>query len=118
MFRLLLPLVMLVAAAAPHAQTVQAPGNHLIDYDTFARNVSDVRSLRESRRISSASASRTACANVSSRSGIDVFLHFIDAGIGRCDSELHRSFHDGANLGRSSIKGRSIGIPLIEQPLC
>jgi len=54
MFRLLLPLVMLVAAAAPHAQTVQAPGNHLIDYDTFARNVSDVRSLHESRRISEA----------------------------------------------------------------
>ena len=54
MLRFLAPLVMLVAAAGLHAQTTQAPGNHLIDYDAFARNVSDVGSLREARRISEA----------------------------------------------------------------
>src|SRR5258706_1707013 len=79
---------------------------------------SPIMQTRESRRISSANASRTACANVSSRSGIDVFLHFVDAGIGRCDSELHRSFHDGADFRRSRIKRRSIGIALRKQPLC
>src|SRR5258706_5208819 len=79
---------------------------------------SPIMQTRESRRISSASASRTACANVSSRSGIDVFLYFIDARIGRCDSELHRSFHDGADFRRSRIKRRSIGIALRKQPLC
>jgi len=29
-----------------------APGNDLIDYDAFARNVQEVRGLRESRRVS------------------------------------------------------------------
>src|SRR5580700_11751863 len=72
---------------------------------------------RESRRISSASASRTACANVSSRSGIDVLLHLVDAGIGRGNGELHSCFHDGANLGRYSIERCGVGVALLEQPL-
>src|ERR1035438_7521359 len=78
---------------------------------------SPMMQTRESRRISSASASRTACANVSSRSGIDVLLHLIQVGIGRCNRELHRRLHDRANFGRNSIKGRSVRMPLVDQPL-
>src|SRR3984957_2253719 len=77
---------------------------------------SPMMQTRESRRISSARASRTACANVSSRSGIDVFLHFVDAGIWRGDCELHRGFHDGPNLCRSFFERCNIGISLVDQP--
>src|ERR1022692_78745 len=71
----------------------------------------------ESRRISSASASRTACANVSSRSGIDVFLHLVCVGVRRGDGELHGRLHGGANVRRNSIEGCSIGVTLLDQPL-
>src|SRR5713101_782868 len=78
---------------------------------------SPMMQTRESRRISSASASRTACANVSSRSGIDVLLHFVDAGIGRGNRELYGSFHDGANFFCSCVKRVDIGVTLLDQPL-
>src|SRR5580704_813513 len=71
----------------------------------------------ESRRISSASASRTACANVSSRSGIDVLLHFIDAGIRSGNGELHGRFHGRAHLRGNPVEGGSVRVTLIEQPL-
>src|ERR1700686_1898155 len=71
---------------------------------------------RESRRISSASASRTACANVISRSGIDVLLHLIDARIRRRNGEFHRGFHLGARLGGNLIEDCRVGMPLREQP--
>src|SRR5579864_146435 len=71
---------------------------------------------RESRRISSASASRTACANVSSRSGIDVLLHLIDAGIRRCNGEFHGGFHLSARLRRNLIERCRAGMPLRQQP--
>src|SRR5271169_819179 len=71
---------------------------------------------RESRRISSASASRTACANVSSRSGIHVLLHLIDAGIRCSHGELHCSFHLGAPFGGNLIKRRRVRMPLRQQP--
>src|SRR5579863_5578224 len=71
---------------------------------------------RESRRISSASASRTACANVSSRSGIDVLLDFVHARIRSVDGELHRRLHDGANVGSNSIERCGIRIALLDQP--
>src|ERR1700674_3028135 len=51
---------------------------------------------RESRRISSASASRTACANVSSlvaTSGINVLVHLVCCRIRRGDRKLHRRLH-------------------------
>src|SRR5271170_3269598 len=70
----------------------------------------------ESRRISSASASRTACANVSSRSGIDVLLHFVDVWIRRGNCELYSCFHNGANLRSNSIEGCGVRIALLEQP--
>src|SRR5437879_3886744 len=72
---------------------------------------------RESRRISSASASRTACANVSSRSGINVLLHFVDAGIRRRNRELYGSFHDGANFFCSCVKRGDVSVTLLDQPL-
>src|ERR1700688_3641568 len=72
---------------------------------------------RESRRISSASASRTACANVSSRSGIDVLLHFVHRRIRRGDRELYRRLHDGTNARCNLIERCGIGIAAIDQPL-
>src|SRR5579872_2154911 len=78
---------------------------------------SPMTQTRESRRISSARASRTACANVSSRSGIHVLLHFADCGIRRVDRELHRRFHNGANFGLNLIERVRIGVALIDQPL-
>src|SRR5271169_3442567 len=72
---------------------------------------------RESRRISSASASRTACANVSSRSGIDVLSDLVDARIRCGDGELYRSFHLGARFAGDLIERRLIGIALRHQPL-
>src|SRR5579863_4213850 len=77
---------------------------------------SPMTQTRESRRISSASASRTACANVSSRSGIDVLLDFVHARIRRVDGELHRRLHDGANIGSNSIERGGIRIALLDQP--
>src|SRR6202158_5261829 len=72
---------------------------------------------RESRRISSASASRTACANVSSRSGIYVLLHLAHVRVGRGDGELHGWLHDGADFFRSCLERGNIGIALLDQPL-
>src|SRR5271157_499107 len=65
-----------------------------------------------SRRISSASASRTACANVNSRraaSGIHVLLHFFWLGIGCGDREIHRGLHLGADFGFDSAEGGGVG---------
>src|ERR1017187_3328621 len=72
---------------------------------------------RESRRISSASASRTACANVSSRSGIDILLHLIDAGIGSCNREFHRGFHLRTTFGGNLIENSGVGVAVGEQPI-
>src|ERR1700690_1405059 len=72
---------------------------------------------RESRRISSASASRTACANVSSRSGIYVLLYLIDAGIRCGDGELHCGFHFGAYFGSNVPKCGVVGVALRDQPI-
>src|SRR5271165_4616818 len=72
---------------------------------------------RESRRISSASASRIACANVSSRSGIDVLRDLVNAGIRRGDGELYRGFHLGARFGGDLIERCLSGIALGDQPL-
>src|SRR5271157_3465318 len=70
-----------------------------------------------SRRISSASASRTACANVSSRSGIDVLLHLVDAGIRCSDGEFDGGFHLRARFGSDLIERGSVGISLSQQPV-
>src|ERR1700687_4065120 len=70
----------------------------------------------ESRRISSASASPTACANVISRSGIDILLHLVDARIRRRNGEFHGGFHLGARLRRNLIEDCCVGMSLREQP--
>src|SRR3984885_7721973 len=72
---------------------------------------------RESRRISSARASRTACAKVSSRSGIYILLHLIDAWIRSVDGKLHGSFHLAACLRGETIKGGRTRESLRDEPL-
>src|ERR1700720_3040300 len=72
-----------------------------------------------SRRISSASASRIACANVSSRSpfsGIHVLCHFIDGRIRRRHGEVDCLLHLGLKLSLHSIKRRRVGKLLLNQP--
>ena len=60
MVRLFALLLALLMPFTPHAQTVSAPVNELIDYQAFARNVGAVRALRESRRVSEAEFMRLA----------------------------------------------------------
>src|SRR5450755_1267026 len=73
---------------------------------------------RESRHISSANASRTACANVISRSGIDVLFHLIDAGIRRGDRKFHCCFHLRAPFGANLFKPCRVRMTLCQQPVC
>src|SRR5450759_201566 len=73
-----------------------------------------------SRRISSASASRIACANVSSRppvSGIHVLFHFIDGRVRRRHGEVDCLFHLRLKFSLRTIKRRRIGEFLLDQPL-
>src|SRR5579864_2145191 len=82
---------------------------------------------RGSRRISSASASRTACAKVSSRaptstggleiSGIDVLLHFIGLGIGSGHGKLDGLLDVGANFRFDTTEAGSISQFLFNQPV-
>src|SRR5579872_2188397 len=78
---------------------------------------SPMMQTRESRRISSASASRTACANVSSRSGLDVLLDLANVWIRRVDGKLHGCFHRDPNFRGNVIERCSVRIALREQPL-
>src|ERR1700691_4717332 len=74
-----------------------------------------------SRRISSASASRIACAKVSSRSpfsGIHILGDFIDGRIWSCDGELDCLLHFGFNLGLHFTESSGVGEILFDQPLC
>src|ERR1700741_711956 len=71
---------------------------------------------RASRRISSASASRTACAKVISRLGINVLLHLIGTGIRRVNGELHRLLHFLARFRPDVLQRSRIGIALRDQP--
>src|SRR5437868_6701964 len=75
---------------------------------------------RESRRISSAKASRTACANVNSRcadSGINVLLHFLRLGIRGFQCELHRLVDLAFHFGVNAIKHSRVREILIDQPI-
>src|SRR5580704_11192514 len=71
----------------------------------------------EARRISSARASRTAWAKVSSRSGINILVHLIDAGIRRGNRELDGGFHLSARFRRDLLESGSVGVPLFDQPI-
>src|SRR5882724_2745295 len=77
---------------------------------------SPIMQTRESRRISSASASRTACANVSSRSGINILLDLVDAGIGRGNGKFDRGLHLAARFGGNLLEHRGIGMALRQEP--
>src|ERR1700674_3723195 len=72
-----------------------------------------------SRRISSASASRIACANVSSRSpfsGIHVLCHFIDGRVWSRHGEVDCLFHLGLEFSLHPIERRRVGKLLLNQP--
>src|ERR1039457_819528 len=73
-----------------------------------------------SRRISSASASRIACANVISRlpvSGIHVLFDFIDGRIGRGDGELDGLLHLNLDPALYGIECDPVGEFLFDQQL-
>src|SRR6266852_2946494 len=79
---------------------------------------------RESRRISSANASRTACANVNSRllfsaktSGIHVLLRLVHAGVRRGDRKVDRRLHFFSHFHFDLRENRRIGEILLHQPL-
>src|SRR5215469_5831334 len=75
---------------------------------------------RVSRRISSASASRIASANVISRtaaSGIHVLPHFIQFGIRSCNRKLHRLLHFSFDLRMKSGKEIRVSMILFHQPI-
>src|SRR5690348_3040943 len=81
---------------------------------------SPMMSTRESRRSSSARASRTACASVISRpllSGIDVLLHFVDSGIRGRDGELDGFVNLGFHFGLHLIEAGAVGELLGDQPI-
>src|ERR1700674_129155 len=75
---------------------------------------------RESRRISSASASRTACANVSSlvaTSGINVLIDLVWSRIRRGDRKLHRRLHLRPHFVLNAFECGAIGKLLSGQPV-
>src|SRR5579864_3386474 len=79
---------------------------------------------RESRRISSASASRTACAKVNSRlpfsaktSGIHVLLRLFRTGIRGGDCKIDRGLHLFADFGFDLRKSRRLRKIFLAQPL-
>src|SRR5215475_1089571 len=72
-----------------------------------------------SRRISSARASRIACASVSSRtatSGIDVLLHFTHVRISAIHRELSRFLHLGLDLRIHPVEGFCVHTLLFDEP--
>src|SRR5579863_3087917 len=83
---------------------------------------------RGSRRISSARASRMACAIVSSRtavavssplfaSSIDILIHLVGTGIRGIESELHGAIDFNLHFIMYFVERRAIGFPLRYQPL-
>src|SRR4029077_5579230 len=85
---------------------------------------SPITHTRESRRISSASASRMASPKVNSLtvvcvavSGIDVLLRFIDSRIRRGDGEFHGGIHLCFDLGLNALELRRIGELLLDEPI-
>src|SRR6266446_1144106 len=75
---------------------------------------------RLSRRISSASASRTACANVNSlvaTSGINVLVHLVCCRIGRRNRKLHRRLHFRADFFLDFLQLFLIRDRLLNNPL-
>src|SRR6202162_4264212 len=110
-----------ITRCAPNSST--KPDNTLNGVPASATSSPKMQTV-ESRRISSASASRTACAKVSSRvplSGIDVVTHLVGIRIGRGDGKLHSRLHFFSNfvLDRSQRAGvgESLSTQLLRQEL-
>src|SRR5579871_7060880 len=100
--------------SAPNSST--SPERTLKGVPASATSSPKMQTL-ESRRISSAKASRTACANVSSRSGIDILVNLVDAGIWSGDREFHRGFHFLARFVGDSLQIGLFGETLLQQPV-
>src|SRR5713226_2588507 len=82
-----------ITRSAPNSST--SPDNTLNGVPASATSSPKIHT-RLSRRISSASASRTACANVNSlvaTSGINVLVHLVWSRIRRSHRKFHRRFH-------------------------
>src|SRR5579872_1511246 len=99
--------------SAPNSST--SPERTLKGVPASATSSPKMQTL-ESRRISSAKASRTACANVSARSGIDILAHLVDAGIRRVDGELHRGLHFAACFCGDAFQLRWVCAIMLGQP--
>src|SRR5580658_4290721 len=81
---------------------------------------SPMMNTRESRRISSASASRTASAKVISRipgSGIDVLVNFVHTRVWRGDGKFDGLIHFGSEFGVDGAKGVRVSVLLVRKPL-
>src|SRR2546425_10399027 len=76
---------------------------------------SPMMNTRGSRRISSASASRTASPYVSSltaTSGVDILVHLARLGVRRRQRELHAAVDLGLHVGQDALQGAGVGEPL------
>src|SRR5712671_1787632 len=106
-----------ITRSAPNSST--SPDNTLNGVPASATS-SPKMHTRLSRRISSASASRTACANVSSlvaTSGINVLVHLIHCRIRRGNRKLHCRLHFRSHLFLDFFQLSFIRIFLFHQPL-
>src|SRR6202049_1455230 len=103
--------------SAPNSST--SPDNTLNGVPASATS-SPIMQTVESRRISSASASRTACANVSSRrpvSGINVFTHFVGIRIRSGNGKLDRCLHFFADFVLHGHQRVGLSESLTGQPI-
>src|SRR3989442_8661159 len=76
---------------------------------------SPMMNTRGSRRISSASASRTASPYVSSltaTSGVDILVRLARLGVRRRQRELHAAVDVGLHVGQDALQGAGVGEPL------
>src|SRR6266436_545076 len=106
-----------ITRSAPNSST--RPDNTLNGVPASATS-SPKMHTRESRRISSASASRTACANVSSRlatSGINVLVNLVYSRIRRGNRKFHRRFHLRPHFFLDLLELSLIQKLLLDQPL-
>src|SRR5712692_2827426 len=106
-----------ITRSAPNSST--SPDNTLNGVPASATSSPKIQT-RESRRISSASASRTACAKVNSRwaaSGIHILLHFFGTGIGGRYCKFNGFLHLGLNLRVNAIEKTGVGELLFAKPI-
>src|SRR5947207_14245599 len=106
-----------ITRSAPNSST--RPDNTLNGVPASATS-SPKMHTRESRRISSASASRTACANVSSlvaTSGINVLIHLVYRRVRRGNRKLHRRLHFRPHFFLDLLELSLVRKFLLNQPL-